>query len=380
MKRDEIIEHLKSRILSGDLAPGSFLPHRPELIDYCGASNVTVQRAVNRLVEEGFLCSCGSRGIMISKTPPHRFRFGILVPSGSRPDENDYDSRWFSIEEAIREIEEKHPQYRFIRYHLTRETIPQAAEYQRLLADLRNALLAGVIVPYTLEDELLRPLDGYPVVLHEPRNSRLIHAVSLNHDFTAMAALAVEELKRRGARKIALIMNAELNPIFTAEIEKFLANSDVITHREWIHGVSRSSRGAVWTERIIRLLFMPGMPEVPDGLAVLNENLLLHVLEALGAIGKTIGGDIQLCSHCNLPAGRPLLNKVNYVAFSARRVLLDSIRYLNQFQQLNREFFEHEVLVAPTAVRRPSGDSARAEAAEPQHRLRKQETTLSGRS
>ena len=85
MKRDEIIEHLKSRILSGEIPAGSFLPHRAELLEYCGASNVTVQRAVNHLVEAGFLCSCGSRGIMVSKTPPHRFRFGILIPSGSRP-------------------------------------------------------------------------------------------------------------------------------------------------------------------------------------------------------------------------------------------------------------------------------------------------------
>ena len=51
MKRDEIIEHLKSRILSGEIPAGSFLPHRAELLEYCGASNVTVQRAVNHLVE-----------------------------------------------------------------------------------------------------------------------------------------------------------------------------------------------------------------------------------------------------------------------------------------------------------------------------------------
>ena len=34
MKRDEIIGHLKSRILSGEIPPGSYLPHRAELLEY----------------------------------------------------------------------------------------------------------------------------------------------------------------------------------------------------------------------------------------------------------------------------------------------------------------------------------------------------------
>lgn len=351
MKRDEIIEHLKSRILSGEIPPGSYLPHRAELLEYCGASNVTVQRAVNHLVEEGFLCSCGSRGIMVSKTPPHRFRFGILIPSGSRPEEKDYDSRWSSILAAMDEIEEHHKGYRFVRYWVGRETRPTADEYCRLLSDLRNSLLAGVIVPCSLPPELLKPLDGFPVVMHEPLDCRQIRAVSLSHDFAVMAAMAIEELKQRGVRKLAVIMGAEHNPVAVAEIEKLLAASGLVTRREWVHGVSHTSRGAVWTERIIRLLFMPGAPEVPDGLIVLNENLLPYVVETLGAIGWIIGRDVRVCSHCNLPAGRIPLDKVDYVAFDACTVLNRSIWYLHHFQQLEKEVFEHEVLIPPVAVR-----------------------------
>ncbi len=351
MKRDEIIEHLKNRILSGEISPGSFLPHRAELLEYCGASNVTVQRAVNHLVEEGFLCSCGSRGIMVSKTPPHRFRFGILIPSGSRPEEKDYDSRWSSILAAMDEIEEHHRGYRFVRYWIGRETRPTADEYCRLLSDLRNSLLAGVIVPRSLPPELLKPLDGFPVVMHEPLDRHLIRAVSLNHDFAAMAGMAIEELKRRGVRKLAVIMGAEQNPVTVAEIEKLLAASGLVTRREWVHGVSHTSRGAVWTERIIRLLYMPGAPEVPDGLIVLNENLLPYVVETLGAIGRIVGRDVRVCSHCNLPVERGRLDKVDYVAFDACTVLGKSIWFLRHFSQLEKEVFEHEVLIPPVAVR-----------------------------
>ncbi len=351
MKRDEIIEHLKQRILSGELAPGSFLPLRPELIEYCGASNVTVQRAVNRLTEEGFLTSCGSRGIMVSKTPPHRCRFGILVPPEKRSGEDGGDSRWYSLQAAMREIETARENCRFIPYYLTPQSQPQTEEFRRLLHDLENSLLAGVIVPYTLEDEQLRLLDGYPVVLHEPRDNRLIHAVSLNHDFSALTRLAVEELKRRGARRIALIMNAELNPAFVAETERMLLHAGVGARPEWIHAVSRTPQAAAWTGRIIRLLFLPGMPETPDGLVILNENLLPHAIEALRSVGKNIGKDFHLCSHCNLPAPRPLPPEVNHVAFSAKKVLLDSMHYLENFNQLNKETFEHEIFIEPTAVR-----------------------------
>lgn len=353
MKRDEIIVHLKGLILSGELATGSYLPLRRKLLEYCEASNVTVQRAVNRLVEEGFLCSCGSHGIMVSKTPPHRCRFGILVPAENRPEENDYDSRWASIEEAIREIETEDPQCGFVRYYIDSGNQPQEPEFKRLLHDLKNALIAGVIVTYSMEKMLLTQLDGYPVVLYEPKNRHQIQAVSFGYDYPAMTAMAVKELKRRGAKRIALIMNAELDAVFSAEVERVMITSGVKTRREWIHAVSRSTRASVWTGRIIQLLFLPAMPETPDGLIILNENLTPYALEALGELGKTIGRDIHLCCHCNIPSDRPLHGKVAYVAFDAHRMLLDSMMHLRNFGRLDKEFFEHEILVAPVPVRRP---------------------------
>lgn len=353
MKRDEIIEHLKQRILSGKLAPGSFLPLRPELIEYCEASNVTVQRAVNRLTEEGFLTSCGSRGIMVSKTPPHRCRFGILVPPENRSEDIDNDTRWASIREAMRGIEESHENHHFVRYAIDANNQPQEAEFQRLRHDLANSLIAGVIVTYSMNSELLTQLDGYPVVLHQPRDKGLIRAVALGYNWPALAALAVEELKRRGATKIALVMNAEIAPDQCAKVEEVLLASGVETRREWIHAISRTTRAAVWAGRLIELLYLPGMPKVPDGLIVLNENLFPHVLEALGGLGKTVGRDVHLCSHCNLPAGRPLPANVAHAAFDSRKIMLDSMKYLKNFNQLNEEVFNHETFIAPVAVRRP---------------------------
>lgn len=157
-----------------------------------------------------------------------------------------------------------------------------------------------------------------------------------------------------------------------AEIEKLLAASGLVTRREWVHGVSHTSRGAVWTERIIRLLYMPGAPEVPDGLIVLNENLLPHVVETLGAIGRTIGQDVWVCSHCNLPAGRVWLEQVDYVAFDACTVLNKSIWLLHHFQQLEKEVFEHEVLIPPVAVRSRRTPAAHSEAQDARKMLRLQ--------
>ena len=111
-----------------------------------------------------------------------------------------------------------------------------------------------------------------------------------------------------------------------------------------------------WSLRDLRVLqaqsqWAKGIPEVPDGLIVLNENLLPYVVETLGAIGRIVGRDVQVCSHCNLPAGRVLLDKVDYVAFDACTVLNRSIWFLHHFQQLEKEVFEHEVLIPPVAVR-----------------------------
>ena len=71
-------------------------------------------------------------------------------------------------------------------------------------------------------------------------------------------------------------------------------------------------------------------PERPDGLIVLNENLLPPVLAGLRECGVVPGREMQIVSHCNIPATKPLVCGLDYVAFNAKSLLLHSIDRLRQ--------------------------------------------------
>ena len=352
MKRNEIVQYLKNRILSGELAPESFLPLRSELIQECKASNVTVQHAVNRLIADGFLRSCGSKGIMVEKHPPHKSRFGILLPASTWPEKQDFDTKHYAVEKALDIIETEDDGISFIRYHVGRETTQHDDEFKKLEFALSESLIAGVIVPFSLPDGLLLPLEGYPVVMHEPRNAKIIRAVSFNHNYTALAEMAVRELVRSGAKKIAVIMGAEIPLYFVSEIKKMLyRQTDIITRDEWIQSLSVASRGITWANHLLKLMFMPEITQKPDGMIILNENLLRSVVENLQALDMVIGRDIHICSHCNIPSISQITGNISFQAFDWCDIIRKSIRCITRFDKFNHSYFGREFLLPPKVVK-----------------------------
>lgn len=347
MKRDEIVKYLKNRILSEDIAPGSFLPFRSDLIKECEASNVTVQNAINRLTADGFLRSCGSKGIMVSVYPPHKYRIGVLLPASSWPEKN-FDTKWFAVEQALDIIEKDGSHISFARYRVSKEMSQHDDELKKLSNALSDSLLAGVIVPFSLPDGLLLPLDGYPVVQHEPRNAKVIRAVSFNHNYIAMAEMAVNKLLECGAKKISVIMGAEMPAFFIREIEKVLLNhKGISTKKEWIQSLSNTSRGIAWAENLLKLMFCSELKERPDGLVILNENLLKPIIETLHDLDMVIGKNIHICCHSNIPTMSQVSDKIHFLAFDWCEIFRKSIWCINRFRKLDESYFGREFLLPP---------------------------------
>ena len=165
MRTEEIIQDLRRRIIGGEFAVGGTLPRRHLLLEHYDASNMTVQRAINQLAEEGFLVSRGSKGIFLSATPPNRFRYALVVqPSEVRMEIKD-DTLWSAVENAVELYHEKHPEYSFS-YYTIRESGAHQPEYLRLKEDLKNGLLAGAIIPRSLDNELLDGLRPHPIAVY----------------------------------------------------------------------------------------------------------------------------------------------------------------------------------------------------------------------
>lgn len=326
MRTEEIIQDLRRRIIGGEFAVGGTLPRRHLLLEHYDASNMTVQRAINQLAEEGFLVSRGSKGIFLSATPPNRFRYALVVqPSEVRMEIKD-DTLWSAVENAVELYHEKHPEYSFS-YYTIRESGAHQPEYLRLKEDLKNGLLAGAIIPRSLDDELLEGLRPHPIAVYT-RLEEHVHGIRFFHDWISMTNLALEQLKQHHARKAALIMIATTDQRVIESIEKTVLASDLQSCPEWIQGVFQLSSQHSWGGRLIALLYKQGMPDVPDGLIVLNENLLPSILAELKRLGLKPGKDVHVVSHCNIPAIHAFQKNVDYVAFNQETLLSRSIEAL----------------------------------------------------
>ena len=70
-----VVDALKDRILSGDLAPGAKLPSEAELLAAYGVSRTVVREAVSRLQAEGLVETFQGRGSFVLAVPePSTFR------------------------------------------------------------------------------------------------------------------------------------------------------------------------------------------------------------------------------------------------------------------------------------------------------------------
>jgi len=348
LKRHEIVSYLKEKIISGEFYSGSYLPLRTDLIRECKASNVTVQRAINQLTAEGFLRSCGSKGIMVSNYPPNKYHIGVLMPAGS---DRNSDTKYHAVNQALDCIEQNGSHISFVRYQISQETSRNDDEFTKLIYDLKEHLLAGVILPFAIPERLLIQLDGYPVIQIEPQNARVIRAVSFNHNYVMMTDIAVEQLIKAGAKKIAVIMGSGMPHFFIHEIEKSLcSNPNIVTKPEWLQSLSANLRDGIWARYLLKLLFSPEFKEHPDGLIILNENLLHPIMNALRDLNITIGKDIKICSHCNIPSANAACSDVLFLAFDWMDVFNKAIRYMKNFSQLEDSRFGKEFILPPKTV------------------------------
>ncbi len=68
--KTSIADSLRRGIVGGEFPSGSRLPNRRQLAERFGASSVTVQRAMERLVRDGFVYADGPNGTFVTPHPP----------------------------------------------------------------------------------------------------------------------------------------------------------------------------------------------------------------------------------------------------------------------------------------------------------------------
>lgn len=292
-KSNFIAEELRSQILDGVYGPGDRLPTRDNLVLKYDVSKVTVQRALEQLMEDGFASAKVGCGTIVPTDSPHLTCYALLFP------QSETESREGQLWTALANEAKSFPGDCEFELYYAFDGRRGVERYQALVKDVENRRLAGLIFashPYLLENTPLLDKPGIPrVALMTPHGD--FHLPAVNFDFPFLHKKIIQEVTLQKFRKVGLIVSDNANFKSIKEIQAGFEQAGINIKSDWINGVS--ARKPEWGISLTRLL-MKG-EDRPDCLVVLDDNLLPSVSEGLKSLNLIPPRDLTLISHCNFP-------------------------------------------------------------------------------
>ncbi len=104
VKRTLITRTLRQQIIEGKLPAGSLLPSRLEMCRTFNASIHTVQRAMERLIEDKFIVSLAGNGTYVADRLPHLTQFALVIPHNPEDGYAVWSRFWQALTLAGRQI------------------------------------------------------------------------------------------------------------------------------------------------------------------------------------------------------------------------------------------------------------------------------------
>ncbi|MGH7213887.1 MAG: substrate-binding domain-containing protein, partial [Tepidisphaeraceae bacterium] len=311
------------------------LPLRSELQQKFKVSTATVQGALNRLIQDGFVQAQGRLGTYVTPNPPHLCHYALVFPKP--PSATQIRSRFWtalSNEAAVfaQQGARKFPLYYGIDEHVDNEV------YQRLLADVRGQRVAGLVFAFVESDELegnplLDSAHGVPRVrVTSDAHHRDMPGVVL--DMRSFIDRALDHLQSKRRKRVALMMvsgtRQEHLDYFNAGVEK----RRMTTKPYWVQSVGWPETH--WANNVVRLLTHDDQKTRPDALIVFDDNIVEPVTAGLVAEGVRVPDDVEVVAHSNFPWSPARVVPVRYLGFDARRVLQAAVDNIDRQRRGDR--------------------------------------------
>jgi len=319
--RERVVAGLRARIVAGEYRPGDRLPTRAELERLHETTPVTIQRAFDQLVREGFVVARGRQGTFVTERPPHLCRYALVFPYRDRP-ERPWPQFWRALAAEAQALTQSNGHA--LSFCYGNETQQDRDEYDSLEADVLAHRLAGLIFasrPFYLRGSPVLEAPGIPRVAimaaPEPPNVR---AIDLSGDLLGYGLRHLFEL---GRRRIAVVTVPQLQKKTTAALRE--AGFDVPPY--WIQAASpeapETARGAVH-------LLMASNPGCrPDGLIIVDDNLVPPATAGLVDAGLRAPEDVAVVGHANFPHATPSAVPIMRLGYDIRELLGTAERILD---------------------------------------------------
>lgn len=312
-----IVQTIRRQIVSGELASGSRLPNRRDLVEHFQASSVTIQRAMDRLIRAGFIHTAGPNGTFVTRFPPHRHRYGLALLTNPG---NTEKWRRFSTVLCDSAVNLPSAPRRTMAIYYDIQTGPKADGYIRLMQDLKTQRLAGLVIggdPSVLYGTPVFEAGSPPcVALMEEAGKPGVPAVG--HDRHAFIDKALNYLARRGRRRIAMIMGEsrlDVKEYFTSG----LVSRGMIHRPYWLQGVFVGHPEL--SRDLVHLLMHDGQTERPDGLIIYDDNLAEQIMSGLMDAGVRVPQELDLVTHGNFPWPMPSVMPIHRIGYDAVQTL-----------------------------------------------------------
>jgi DNA-binding transcriptional regulator YhcF (GntR family) len=319
VEQDRIVAYIRAQIRDGHLPPGARVPGRLELIDRFQVSAMTVQRAFDRLLADGFVEVRGRRGTFVCAAPADRHLFVLAFPQAQeRP-----MRFWSVLAEVARDLVAPPDRLKLL-YEVDQHT--GSAGYAELLEDVRQRRIAGIFFatdPFLIAGTPILTEPGVPrIAIAEGKSKYVSHSLNLGQ---AMLPRAVAWLAGRGRRRLVhLNLPGAHRP---GEFARLLAAHGLACPPWAEQGLTQS--GAAWAEQLTLLLFALPPDQRPDGLVIGDDHLTDAVCRALLRLGLT-AADLDVVTHCNFPEPPPAfpVTRLGYDNRALLKLGLQSLRNL----------------------------------------------------
>jgi hypothetical protein len=285
VKRDEIANYIREQVISGKWQPGQVVPSRLELEQMFETTPVTVQRAVQPLIEAGFLCAEGRRGTFVSQSPPHLNRFALVFPHD--PQSPGGENAFFKTLGQAAAILRRRDGVDIVPFYKLSGDL-RCQEYLDLVRQLNGRNFAGIVFasrPFLLKQTPVLDLPGVPRVAFATTGYPNVKAISVQGG--ALRDQALRYISNCGKQRPCVVLpKGHYSAEFSEELIELAGSMGLSLRPEWIQFVDQANP---WTcENLARLLFSANMKIRPDSIFIGDDNTIAPILKGLG---RPLGGE-----------------------------------------------------------------------------------------
>jgi len=326
-----VLTAIRDQIISGEYAPGARLPTRQAMGEQFSTTIVTVQRALARLRDQGFVIPRGRAGTFVVDHPPHMNNYGVVFWHSP----SELPAAWTRYDAAFDQQASRLPLLRpgttVEKYYLVKSGLDSDG-MRRLLTDINQQRLAGLIFvnpPYELEETDILQAPNLPRVCLARES--VLNVAAVNMHWSGMISRGLDYLRDVGCQRVAVMTSSQGVLTDRINLVRDLSERAAIRGLEikpsWILPFPHAEPQ---TARYVAQLLMDNEPHRrPDGILVADDHIVEQLTLGLRDAGVMVPQQVQVVGHCNYPSLPEAAVPIKRLGFDAEAVLRKCLEVLD---------------------------------------------------